>query len=145
MRIFGKRVIKSPKLLFSETGLVSYLPGIENKSQVYSHPLIGKLFENMVIVDAIKTRLNKGEDHNIFFHRDNNRNEVDIIYSKGGILVPVEIKSAMTFNNNLLKGIRYFQKTVPKTKKGYLVYSGELSFSKGDIDIINYRDINKIF
>jgi predicted AAA+ superfamily ATPase len=142
---FGKRIIKSPKLLFTETGLVSYLLGIENPSHVMSHPLRGQLFENMVIVDAIKTRLNKGEDHNIFFFHDNNRNEVDVIYKKGEILIPMEIKSAMTFNDNLLKGIRYFQRTVPKTKKGYLIYTGELSFSKGDIEIINFRDSHKIF
>ena len=76
---FGKRIIKSPKLLFTETGLVSYLLGIETPEQVSSHPLLGQLFENMVIMDAIKTRLNKGEDHNIFFYRDNNQNEVDVI------------------------------------------------------------------
>jgi len=142
---FGKRVIKSPKLLFTETGLVSYLLGIENKEQVSSHPLLGQLFENMVTMNAIKTRLNRGLDHNIFFYRDNNRNEVDIIYKDKGKLIPVEIKSAMTFNDNLLRGVRYFQKTVPETDKGYLIYSGELSFRKDNIEIVNFRDSHKIF
>jgi len=142
---FGKRIIKSPKLLFTEPGLVSYLLGIESSKQVSSHPLIGQLFENMVIMDAVKTRLNKGEDHNLFFYRDNNQNEVDIIFKSNEGLIPIEIKSAMTFNDDLLKGIRFFQKTVPASKKGYLIYSGELSFTKGDIEIINFRNCYKIF
>ena len=142
---FGKRIIKSPKLLFTETGLVSYLLGIESANQVSSHPLLGQLFENMVIMDAVKTRLNKGEDHNIFFYRDNNRNEVDMIFKGKGGLIPVEIKSAMTFNDDLLKGIRFFQRTVSTAKKGYLIYSGDLSFRKGRIEIINFINAHKIF
>ena len=127
---FGKRIIKSPKLFFTETGMVSYLLGIEKPEQVSSHPLLGQLFENMVVVDAIKTRMNRGEDHNMFFFRDNNQNEVDLIYKSKEHLIAIEIKSAMTFNDNLLKGIRYFQRTVPNTDKAYLIYSGELSFTK---------------
>jgi len=142
---FGKRVIKSPKLLFTEPGLVSYLLGIESSNQISSHPLLGQLFENMVIMDAVKTRLNRGVDHNLFFYRDNNRNEVDIIFKSGRSLIPIEIKSAMTYNDDLLKNIRFFQKTVPASKKGYLIYSGELSFTKGDIEIINFRNCYKIF
>jgi uncharacterized protein len=142
---FGKRIIKSPKLFFTEIGLVSYLLGIESHEQVSTHPLLGHLFENMVVVDAIKTRLNRGEDHNIYFFRDNNNNEVDIIFKSKGSLIPAEIKSAVTFNDDLLKGVRYFQKSVPGIAKGYLIYSGDLSFRKGDIEIINFKEIHKIF
>jgi predicted AAA+ superfamily ATPase len=142
---FGKRIIKSPKILYTEPGLVSYLLGIETADQVAVHPLIGQLFENMVIMDAIKTRFNKGKDHNLFFFRDNNKNEIDLIYNSINGLIPVEIKSAMTYNNNLLKGIKFFRKTVPSSKKGYLIYSGELAFSTEDAEILNYRDSHKIF
>lgn len=142
---FGKRIIKSPKVYFSETGLVSYLLGIESPGQVPTHPLLGHLFENMVVVDAIKTRLNRGEDHNIYFFRDNNKNEVDIIFKQSESLVPVEIKSAATYNDDLLKGLRYFQKNIPKVKKGYLIYGGDLSFKKDDIEIINFRNTYKVF
>jgi predicted AAA+ superfamily ATPase len=142
---FGKRIIKSPKLLFTETGLVSYLLGIDSENQVLSHPLLGQLFENMVIMDAIKTGFNKGKDHNIFFYRDNNQNEVDIIFKSRRGLIPVEIKSAMTFNDDLLKGIRFFQRIVPAAKKGYLIYSGDLSFRKEDIEIINFMNAYQIF
>lgn len=142
---FGKRIIKSPKLLFTETGLVSYLLGIESHNQVHSHPLLGQLFENMVIMDAIKTRFNKGEDHNIFFYRDNNKNEVDVIFKSKKGLIPVEIKSAMTFHDDLLKGIRFFQRTAPAAGKGYLIYSGDLVFRKEKIEIVNFKNASKIF
>jgi predicted AAA+ superfamily ATPase len=142
---FGKRVIKSPKLLFIETGLVSYLLGIESVGQMASHPLLGQLFENMVIIEAIKTRCNKGEDHNIFHYRDNNRNEVDMIIKSGINLIPVEIKSAMTFNEDLLKGLRFFTKKIPDSINGYLIYSGDLQFTKENIEIINFNNISSIF
>jgi len=142
---FGKRIIKSPKLLFTETGLVSYLLGIESHNQVHSHPLLGQMFENMVIMDAIKTRFNKGEDHNIFFYRDNNKNEVDVIFKSKKGLIPVEIKSAMTFHDDLLKGIRFFQRTAPAAGKGYLIYSGDLVFRKEKIEIVNFKNASKIF
>lgn len=142
---FGKRIIKSPKIFFTETGLVSYLLGIDSPEQVATHPLLGQLFENMVVVDAIKSRLNKGKDHNIFFYRDNNQNEVDMIYKSKSSLIPIEIKSAMTYNDNLIKGVLFFQKIVPESKKGYLIYSGDLSFSKKEVEIVNFRDSYKIF
>jgi len=141
----GKRIIKSPKLLFTETGLASYLLGIESYNQVSSHPLLGQLFENMVIMDAVKARFNKGEDHNIFFYRDNNKNEVDMIFKARRGLIPIEIKSAMTFNDDLLKGIRFFQRITPAATKGYLIYSGDLVFRKDKIEIINFADASKIF
>ncbi len=142
---FGKRIIKSPKILFTEPGLVSYLLGIETADQAAVHPLIGHLFENMIIMDAIKTRLNKGTDHNIFFFRDNNQNEVDMIFMSSDGLIPIEIKSAMTYNENLLKGIRFFLKAVPFSKKGYLIYAGNLTFRNENIEIMNFRDNHKIF
>ena len=142
---FGKRIIKSPKILFTEPGLVSYLLGIETPDQVAVNPLIGHLFENMVIMDAIKTRLNKGRDHNIFFFRDNNQNEVDIIFKGSEGLIPIEIKSAMTYNEDLLRGIKFFHKAVPSSKKGYLIYAGDLTFENENFGIVNFRDSHKIF
>ena len=142
---FGKRLVKSPKLYFTDVGLVCYLLGIETPEQVTRDPLIGGLFENMVVLEAVKTRLNKGLDPNLFYFRDNNKNEVDLIYKKQRMLTPIEIKSAMTFNENLLKGIAYFQRTSNQAQKGYLVYSGDLTFEKDNVHVINFKDVYKIF
>ncbi len=141
---FGKRLVKSPKLYFTDVGLVCYLLGIETPEQVTRDPLIGGLFENMVVLEAVKTRLNKGFDPNLFYFRDNNKNEVDLIYKKQRMLTPIEIKSAMTFNEKLLKGIAYFQRTSNQAQKGYLVYSGDLTFERDNVHVINFKDVYKI-
>ena len=142
---FGKRQIKSPKLYFSDIGLVSYLLGIETPEQVSRDPLIGNLFENLVVVEALKTRLNRGMDPAIYFFRDNNGNEVDIIYKKHQDLIPIEIKSAMTYQRKLAKGIEFFQRITKKASNGYLIYAGEMDVSNSTVEFINFKDTWKIF
>ena len=142
---FGKRIVKSPKLYFTDVGFVCYLLGIETPEQVARDPLMGGLFENMVVMEAVKTRLNMGLDPNLFYFRDNNRNEVDLIYKKQKTLIPIEIKAAMTFNEHLLKGIKYFQRTSDQAQKGYLAYSGNLTFENDYANVINFKDVYKIF
>ncbi len=142
---FGKRLIKSPKIYFSDVGLASYLLGIENRNQVSRDPLLGGLFENMIVLEAVKARLNKGLDPGLYFFRDNNGNEVDIVYKKHNDLIPVEIKAAMTYNDTLTKGVKYFKKTVGKAKKGYLIYCGDMTFKSEDFEVINFVDTYKIF
>lgn len=142
---FGKRLVKSPKIYFTDVGLACYLLGIETHQQVTRDPLMGGLFENMVVLEAVKTRLNKGLDPNMYYFRDNNRNEVDLIYKKHRMLIPIEIKAGMTFNENLLKGIKYFQKISDHAQNGYLAYSGDLVFENDYARIIHFRDIYKVF
>lgn len=142
---FGKRVIKSPKIYFTDVGMVCYLLGIENPNQVNRDPLIGNIFENMVVLEAVKIRLNKGLDPNLFFYRDTNGNEVDLIINKRSKLYPVEIKSSMTFNDRFTKGIKYFQKSTPKANNGYLIYSGDLTYKSEFYEVLNYINTDKIF
>ena len=141
---FGKRLIKSPKIYFTDVGLVCYLLGIETVGQVMRDPLLGGIFENMVVMDFVKERLNKGLDPNFFYFRDNNQNEVDLIIKKHEKLIPVEIKAAMTFNENLLKGIRYFQRTSNQENQGYLIYSGNLEFENELAGIVNFMNISTL-
>jgi predicted AAA+ superfamily ATPase len=129
---FGKRVIKSPKLYFYEPGLVSYLLGIENEKQVARDPLLGSLFENMIVIEAVKTRTNLGLDPNLYFFRDSNKNEVDLIYKNGRDLFPIEIKSSMTWNNEFTRNIKRFQSISGHLGKGCVVYSGDLNFTSKD-------------
>jgi predicted AAA+ superfamily ATPase len=142
---FGKRIIKSPKIYFTEIGLVTYLLGIEDINQVSRDPLIGNLFENLVVIEAVKARLNKGLDPNLFFYRDSNRNEVDLIYKRSSELVPIEIKSAKTLNKKFFKGINYFRNISPKAKEGYLVYAGELTPDIDSIKVRNFTNTHEIF
>jgi len=142
---FGKRIIKSSKIYFTDVGLASYLLGIENPEQVSRDPLLGGLFENMVVMEAVKVRLNMGLDPNLYFFRDNNGNEVDLIYKKHNSLVPVEIKAAMTFNEKLTKGIGYFHKISKKAEGGYLIYSGELNVTSNSYKALHFTKVNQVF
>jgi hypothetical protein len=124
---FGKRIIKSPKIFFTEVGLAAYLLGLETAEQVSRDPLRGNLFENMVVIEALKARLNAGVDPNLFFFRDSKGYEIDLIFKKGRQLVPVEIKSAMTFNSGFAKNIETFSKIAPNVETGAVIYAGELT------------------
>jgi len=141
----GKRLVKSPKVYFTDVGLVSYLLGIENPGQVLRDPLLGGLFENMVVMEIVKQRLNKGLDPRLYFFRDNNKNEVDLICDSHDGPIPIEIKAAMTYNEKLVKGVGYFQKINKNARKGYLIYSGDLSLKTQNFDVINFKDIKVPF
>jgi uncharacterized protein len=142
---FGKRMVKSPKIFFTEPGLVSYLLGIQTPGEVSRDPLIGGLFENMVVADILKTRFNVAMPSNLYYYRDSNGHEVDLIFENKRALTPIEIKSAMTFNDNMTDGIRYFQKITSKARKGYVVYAGELQYSSDGYELINFKNIRSVF
>ncbi|MDB2592872.1 DUF4143 domain-containing protein [Gammaproteobacteria bacterium] len=141
---FGKRITKSPKLYFVDVGLACYLLGIRSIDHLCSHPQRGLLFENMVVMDFIKNQANCGQDPHIYYYRDNNQNEVDIIFEQGGKLIPIEIKSSETFNKNFLKGIKYFLKLTSKAHSGYLIYAGHPIGGSQDFNLLNYQDIKLI-
>ena len=95
---FGKRIIKSPKLYFYDVGLASYLLNIENIQQVDRDPLRGNLVENLIIVELYKFRNNAGKEPNLYYYRDSQKNEVDVIYKEANDLIPIEIKSSQTMH-----------------------------------------------
>lgn len=138
----NKRVIKSPKMYFTDVGLAAYLLEIESVSQIDYHPLRGQLFETMVANELMKTRFNQGREHHLYYYRDSQKNEVDLIYKKGAELIPIEIKSSHTFSTDFLKGINTFLKLNEGTKnicgQSYLVYAGDEEFSIKDTRVIHY-------
>lgn len=139
---FGKQVIKSPKLYFTDVGLAAYLLEIESLSQIDRDPLRGNLFETFVVMELMKTRLNRGLEPNLYYYRDAQQNEVDLIYKRGSELIPIEIKSSQTFQTSHLKGINYFRKLVGKRcGLSYLVYAGDQDFKMRDCHILPYRNI----
>lgn len=142
---FGKRIIKSPKLFFTDVGLATYLLGIENTEQLMRDPLRGFLVENLVVLELVKTRLNQGLEPNLYFYRDNHQNEVDIIYKQSNDLVPIEIKASQTYHSDFLKGIKFYENLAnSRVKKGYLVYAGVHEQEIGNIKIVNFKHAHKI-
>ncbi len=122
---FGKRLIKSPKLYFVDTGLVCYLLGIDTTEQLARDPLYGNIFENWVIMELIKARYNQALDPRLYFYRDVTGKEVDLLFQKGSRLVPIEIKSSKTFSPSFLENLEYFQRQTPqKSEGGALIYAG---------------------
>lgn len=138
----GKRYIKSPKIYFYDVGLLAFLLGIEDSNQLSRDPLRGALFENMVVSELIKIRVNKGLDSNVYFYHDSHHNEIDIIIKHGNRLQPVEIKSSQTFHTDFLKQFKHFNKIYPdKTINPVLIYDGEMQQKVLGVEIINFRNI----
>lgn len=134
----SKRVIKSPKLYFTDPGLVAHLVGIETAEQAARDPLRGALYENLVILEVLKGRLNAGLSPSLFYYRDTNGNEVDLIIKAGRKLVPVEIKSAATFTEEFLKGlVRFRESAGTRVSAGYLMYNGQERFTVHGVGIFN--------
>jgi uncharacterized protein len=134
----NKRIIKSPKIYFTDTGLVSHLLGIQASNQAARDPLRGGLYENFVILEMLKSHYNLGKRPQFYFYRDTHGNEVDLIIKKERQLIPVEIKSAATFTKSFLKGIERFRDLVKdRCGNGYVLYNGEDSYQLNNIFIQN--------
>ncbi len=124
-RNISKRLIKSPKLYFYDVGLASYLLGLENERHVSRDPLRGHLFENLVVMEALKYRYNQGRKSNVCFYRDGKGNEVDLILEFGPDLFPVEIKAGETITSDYFKGLKQFRNVISDLPWGAgLIYGG---------------------
>jgi len=136
---FNKRIVKTPKLYFYDTGLACSLLGIQKPSQLATHPLKGNLFENFVISEMIKNRFNRNESNNLYFWRDNTGNEIDILIDEGTRLYPVEIKSGKTITPDYFKGIHFWNKLTGK-EGGSIIYAGDQAQKRsGAIDILPWN------
>lgn len=126
---FNKRIVKTPKLYFYDTGLLCYLLGINTMGQLDTHPLRGNIFENFIISEYIKKKNNIGEEANLYFWRDQKGHEIDLIDDRSSYLFPIEIKLSETFNKQFIKNIEYLNKLQESDisnlqVKGGLIYSG---------------------
>lgn len=143
---FNKRIIKSSKLYFLDIGLASYLLDVKSEEQMLREKLRGNLFENMIILELIKHQYNHLNDPNIYFYRDSNGNEVDVLLQHHDKLIPIEIKSTTTFNKALLKGLNFFHDLVnERAPFSFLVYGGTEEHKIGNTYLLNYKHIHRIF
>ena len=142
---FGKRVVKSPKYFFTDTGLLAFLLGIEQPYQVARDPLVGQLFENLIVIECLKTRANQGKAPNLYFFRDSNGNEVDLLFESGRELVAIEVKYSSTYRQELLKGLKRLRGLTPNIKQSYLVYSGEPFVFSDGITALRYDHVDQVF
>ena len=133
---FNKRLTKSPKLYFYDTGVACSLLNIESTTQLNSHYLKGGLFENFIINEFTKTRFNNGKKSNLYFWQNKEKKEIDIIVDDGNALLPFEIKSSKTRLPNLLENLQYWKKlnSLTDSKLLNVIYGGDenLTTSKGN-------------
>lgn len=122
---FGKRVIKAPKYYFTDTGLLCFLLGIRSAKHVSRDPIVGSIFENLIVIECLKSRFNAGAIPDLFFFRDSKGNEVDLLAQTGPSLTAIEIKSGSTFSESMLKGLRRFQSVAKRDLQTYLIYNGD--------------------
>ena len=137
----GKRLTKTPKLYFSETGLAACLLGLKTEDQVARDPLRGNLFENLIVSDILKKKLNRDAEGELFFFRTNDGTEVDLLRQTSDGLQPIEIKSSTTWSSSLSAGLRKFLTLMPNTVRPTVIYGGKTYPTvDGKISATNFLD-----
>ena len=137
---FNKRIVKTPKLFFYDTGLLCHLLRIPSARDLALHPLYGHIFENWVIAEHVKAKYNAGEIPQLYFWRDRSGNEVDLVEDVGGLLKPTEIKSAQTLDSSFFKSIEYLNK-LQGTNGGELIYGGKESHPFKEYSVKSWREL----
>lgn len=138
-----KRLIKSPKIYFYDTGLLCYLLGINNVEVFRSHPLKGAIFENFIITEMLKSNFNKVKDKNFMFFKDQVGNEIDVLNPENFFIHAIEIKFGKTFNKDMVKNLLKYLNSFPIKIKPILVYNGDKSFKYKEADILNSEEFLK--
>ena len=131
-----KRLVRTPKLYFHDVGLATYLLGIEDPTQLATHPLRGGLFENLVVSEVLKARYNRGRRSNLHFYRDHTGNEVDLLYQIAQHVLPIEVKSGQTVARDAFKGFKALDQIIDTYPHGrLLVYGGEREERRSEVTV----------
>ncbi len=124
-RNYNKRLLKTPKLYFYDTGLACSLLGIRTATELENHPMRGPLFENFIVVEYMKQFLHHGHRPGCYYWRDNSGNEIDLLIEQAGQIYPVEIKSSQTLKPEFFKNLQFFQKiSGTPAEQSFLIYAG---------------------
>ncbi len=142
---FGKRLVKTPKLYFHDTGLAAYLMGIADAQHLSIHSARGALFENWVISELLKNRYNQGITSNLFFWRNNTGEEVDVVIELGEKLLPIEIKSSQTFHADFLNGLtKWVRYAGNAATPAHLVYGGENTMLRNGVAVHSWQNLQDL-
>ncbi|MBR5522241.1 MAG: ATP-binding protein [Akkermansia sp.] len=141
---FGKRLTKSPKVYFTEPGLLPTLLGIESPAQLGRDPLLGHIFENYAVVEVLKARFNDGKRSNLYFFRDTKGFEIDLLLDMARQPLPIEIKSGMTFTPAMVKNLETFSKLVPHAHAPALIYGGAPMQDFHSVQVLALHEASKV-
>lgn len=138
----SKRLVKTPKIYFYDTGILCFLLGIENAKQLETHPLRGAIFENLVITEFVKSRLNEGKMPNFYFYRDSRGSEIDLVQTVANELYFYEIKSSQTFNAKFFDNIKSVSNIFgDRVTKSAVIYDGKETIKSEVNGLFNYRNL----
>lgn len=141
----AKRLVKTPKLYFVDPGLACYLLDIESEKQLARDKMRGNIFENLIVMECIKHRLNQGKEPNCYFYRDSNGSEVDVMMKQDGAFYALEVKSAMTYSKSFEQHIRHIDTWInTPIEKRAIVYTGDFENTSGNINLINYKHLSEL-
>lgn len=146
---FNKRLIKSPKIYFFDTGLVCALLSIQSKDQLLDHYLRGNIIESLIVSDIFKHYYNRGErPHHVYFWRDQAGHEIDCVIQKNNKLIPIEIKSGKTIVSDFFKVLEYWSNLTRESKKtgpGYVIYGGTKEQKREHATVVGWSNIEDVF
>jgi predicted AAA+ superfamily ATPase len=135
----GKRLVKTPKLYFIDSGLAAHLIGIRDVGQLACHPLKGHLFENMMVAEALKQLCHAGVPDDLFFFRDHTGNEVDLLHQTASGFHAMEIKASQTVSEDFFKGLRTFSDLTGSTLSSSLIYGGDSRQTRSGVRIVPWN------
>lgn len=141
---FNKSLMKTPKLYFYDTGLACLLLGLQNSEQLVMHSMRGALFETWVASELVKNRFNQGLLSNLYFWRDSQGHEIDILIEQGDRLIPIEVKAGQTLIPDYFSGLHYWQALSQPTHPACLVYAGNQSQKRTVTEVLSWRDIDQL-
>ena len=139
-RSFNKRLIKSPKLYFLDTGLLCHLLRIRSPEELRTHAARGAVFESFVLSELLKARLHRGKEPDIYFWRDSAGHEIDFVIDDGETLTPIEAKSGQTVAGDFFVGLRFWRK-LSGGREAALVYGGDRSFRREGVNVYRWSDL----
>lgn len=138
---FSKRLIKSPKLYFYDSGLVCSLLKIETPEQLQTHYLRGAIFEGCIITEIMKHRYNKGLEPHVYFWKERNGKEVDCIIEQANQVLSLELKASKTISDDFFKGLKYWQNlSAEKPENSYLIYGGDQAQQRKSASVLGWMD-----
>ncbi len=128
----GKRLVKTPKVYFTDVGTLCYLAGLKDAAHALAGPMNGAIMETAVVNEVIRTLTHQGREPHVYFWRTSTGTEVDLVVDTGQRLVPIEVKLSATPNRAMARGIEVFRKDFPKqATQGYVIHSGDIQLALG--------------
>jgi len=138
---FGKRIVKSPKLYFYDTGLLCYLLGMKSSQDVINYYQLGAIFENLIVAEQMKIAYHNGEKPSLYFYRDSNQLEVDLLRDTAAGIELTEIKANRTFSDKMLSNMNKVASLGDRPISKKLIYGGDQSFETQATNITAWFDV----